>query len=1253
MGSRKTLKISFFFKRLYSRFLSCLLADVYLCRSLSSVRENSIVLFPCSHTTLCCGLAGLVSFKKKHNTDKHVSLQSLKQAIKIIESHGFIFCKDNDLEDHYLGGNQFIDSLKKTTQTLKSDNFFVDFFTNQEICNELENLSSRLLRIIDTENKFLSDHMGRLNPTEADSISQRFENLKDIAWCLSSEISANIPKVKNLINPNRQSPSGNNPLPSPSAIKLFKQINAVLNSIDRLEVRGRDSAGISLLFGLAGSEFKKFKENLDHANLLCLLKQRSESDVLRNNSISIHKPGNETDNHATIAITYKVAAEIGSLGENIDYLRKQIQNDPILQILIEFPVKFNTFSAHTRWASVGPINEANCHPVDNKTLGGPSQNGIIHVCLNGDIDNYLELKKEYEKNEGLIHKDISNDTKIIPLQIEKYIKKGFEIEEAFRSAVNDFEGSHAISMHTDLAPGKLFLAQKGSGQAVFVGIADDHYMPASEVYGFIEQTPFFIKMDGEKIVEGKNGNTQGQIFILDQFSAGGLDGIKALFYDGTPLELGKADIKQTHITSRDIDRQKFPHYFLKEISEAPVSVEKTLQNRWKINEENNQHYAITLDEKVVPKSVQNALTDNQIRRIFFVGQGTAGVAALVCADILNHYMNDPSLTASALKSSELSGFKLNDNDDPESMADTLVIAISQSGTTTDTNRTVDMVKERGAHTLAIVNRRDSDITFKVDGVLYTSSGRDIEMSVASTKAFYSQIVAGALLGLYIARTKKRQNDTFVTEEIKQLLGLPSKMRRVLDLGKQIEISAKKLAPSKIYWAAVGSGPNKASADEIRIKLSELCYKTISSDFVEDKKHIDLSSEPLIVICAAGTRSSVIGDIIKDTAIFRAHKASPVVIADEGERRFDLYAEDVFHVPVVPEHLAPVMNTLAGHLWGYYAALAINEGSRFLYLFREDVQSAIDEYATKGLDVYEVILENSFREKIALFYNEFRKKQAAKQLPATMGIDAATDLILLLKYLSGRLPVSDFELDFGKKGTALNMLNTLFESLGESINSMARPVDAIRHQAKTVTVGTSRITEKVEGILIDALTAHDFNIAQLTNSNVIVLKNLQNIISEIKGVTLYRINGLNLLGEATDETTIEVAKKEGTSLSIPSRVGTDNRLQGTKKIIVRQGNIYIGRGRKDGRSILIIPIISTTPSMPNRIEYLLLLNVGFKENVPLMAKIKALGGKHEHIKNIVQENSIAWDDKFIDLVEIPYLFGMSAEKIGEFIVDRLS
>ncbi|MCG2759437.1 MAG: SIS domain-containing protein, partial [Desulfobacteraceae bacterium] len=760
-----------------------------------------------------------------------------------------------------------------------------------------------------------------------------------------------------------------------------------------------------------------------------------------------------------------------------------------------------------------------------------------------------------------------------------------------------------------------------------------------------------LKMDGEKVVKGKDGKTQGQIFVLSQESGGGLQGVKAMFYDGTQVEIGEKDIKRTQITSRDIDRQEFPHYFLKEISESPVSVEKTLQNRWKIEGIEKQRYVLTLDEKVFPISIQQAFINNKIRRIYFVGQGTAGVAAQACADILNYYIDEPSFSACSLKASELSGFKLNEYDDKNSMADALVVAISQSGTTTDTNRTVDMVKERGAHTIAIVNRRDSDITFKVDGVMYTSSGRDIEMSVASTKAFYSQIIAGALLSLKIASLKGLRNDEFIAEEIRQMQKIPSHMRKVLSMREEIEKSARRLAATKNYWAAVGSGPNKASADEIRIKLSELCYKTISSDYIEDKKHIDLSSEPLIIVCAAGTKRNVIGDIIKDTAIFQAHKATPVVIADEGENGFDAYAEDVFHVPVVNQHFAPILNTLVGHIWGYYAALAINEGSRFLYAFRKELQDTIDDYADRGLDVYEIVLEKTFREKIAHFYKQFRAKKSEKKSP--ISIAKASDLYLLLKYLAGRLPVSDFEIDFEKKGTALNMLNTLFEYIGESINYMSRPVDAIKHQAKTVTVGTSRISEKLEGLLFDELAKRNFSVSQLTNRNIIVLKNLQGVISHIKGLTLYRIGKLNLLGEPTDESTIEVLEKKGSLKPIPSRVEKDTRLKGTKKIIVRQENVYIGKGRKDERSILVIPIISDSPEMPNMIEYLLLLNIAFKEEVPLATKIKALGGKYEHIKNIVQENSIAWDDNYLESVEIEELFGRSAEKIGEFIVSLQS
>ncbi|UCH24155.1 MAG: SIS domain-containing protein [Deltaproteobacteria bacterium] len=1221
---------------------------------MAGVPVGSLVFFPLQSNFFCCGLAGIVAFKKKGKTSDAIDTAALDAMAEKIYAHRFQNCIENDygLESHYLGGSDAIEALHKSVHTLKGKEPFYTLFSREDIQQKLNKLAARLDNIIASEAQLLAEKMGLLASEEVDVLSKRIEDLRDINWCLSSEIADNIENLKNLIHTDGEPPGVD-------ALNIYKNINAVLNSIDRLEVRGRDSAGISLLFILDKAAYEKFTATLDNLKLLDRFKERSDEKVLINNSISIHET-TDTDDQAlvTVSFTYKIAAEIGRLGDNIRFLRKQIRHDPIFKAIVAVPHRYHTVSSHTRWASVGAITEPNCHPVDNQMLPEcPEKSGIIHVCLNGDIDNYLELKAAHEKNSYLFYKEITTDTKIIPIQIEKYLNLGFNVVEAFRLAVNDFEGSHAISMHTDLMPGRIFLAQKGSGQSIFVGLADDHYMPTSEVYGFVEETPFYLKLDGETVIEGKNGPTQGQIFILSQESAGGLDGITAMYYDGTPMDLQEKDIKHTAITPRDIDRQDFPHYFLKEISESPASVEKTLQNRWKIRS-GDQQYIVTLDETIVPAYLTKALTGNrwskrQIRRICFVGQGTAGVAALACANILDYYLGDPGLHISALKASELSGFNLGEDDDRRSLTDTLVIAISQSGTTTDTNRTVDMVRERGAYTLAIVNRRDSDITFKVDGVMYTSSGRDIEMSVASTKAFYSQIIAGAILGLYIAGLRKRRNQSFISNEIKQLLEIPSHMRKILSMRESIEKSATRLAPTRTYWAAVGSGPNKASADEIRIKLSELCYKTISSDFVEDKKHIDLSSEPLIIVCAAGTRETVIGDIIKDTAIFKAHKATPVVIANEGDGRFDPYAEDVFYVPVVQEHLAPILNTLVGHIWGYYAALAINQGSQFLYGFQEDIQKTVDRHIGKDLDVYEVVLEKSFREKIARFYNEFRAKKAQNRFPAIMGLEAASDLTLLLKYLSGKLPVSDFELDFGLRGTPLNMLNRLFKCLAESINSMARPVDAIKHQAKTVTVGTSRISEKVEGILFEALAAHAFNASQLTTSNIIVLKNLQGIISKINGTICYKIENLNLLGEPTDETTIRVEKKDGILASIPSRVETDTTLKGTKKIIVIQGNVYIGKGRKDDRSICVIPVISSSPDAPNIIRYLLLLNISFQESVPLATKIKALGGKYEHIKNIVQENSVAWKDELLELVAIEELFGKSAEKIGEFIVSARS
>lgn len=1211
---------------------------VYFAKSVNGVEADAIIFFPVYRCRLNCGITGIVAYKKGESTSQTIPIKTVESVIlhmgeytlkKLKGAPGFV--------EHYLGGEASIKELGGLVQGLKAPDALYALFKDASLREKLKEISRVLGTLISEEQGQHHQRLSFLPLEENEVIINRVTQLKDLHWCITEEIVKNMERIEGL------SSSALKEIDL-SVFRQLKHINTLLNNIDRLEVRGRDSAGISVITVLEKAVYRKLEEELAKRGLLDELHARQEGKILLNRDIAI----NNSNGTASITFTYKIAAQIGHLGDNVRYLRGQIHDDNIFQLLLASPSIYQTVLAHTRWASMGEISEPNCHPVDNildrdengHTLEGPA--GIIHVCLNGDIDNYEALKEKYEsETHRSIPSQITTDTKIIPLQVGNYYRSGHSIEESFRLAVNDFTGSHAIAMHTDLAPGKIFLALRGSGQALFVGLGKGHYIAASEIYGLAEETSTYIKLDGEGWGDGPGGKNGGQIVILDQDSPGGLTGIKALHYDGSPIRFTRDSIHHTEITTRDIDRQNFSHFFLKEIYESPESVEKTIQQGWSIAQEKGRpHPVLLLGDSAITPALKDAFRHERIKRILFIGQGTAGVAACGCAELLKSYLPDRTIYIAPLKASEFSGDLTK-----EVLNDTLVVAITQSGTTTDTNMAIDMARERGAHTMAIVNRRDSDITFKVDGFLYTSTGRDIEMSVASTKAYYSQIAAGAILGLALAQLLGMMDDDFILGELQRLMRIPSLMRKVLEREEEIARSASRFAPTKKYWAVVGSGYNKITADEVRIKLSELCYKTISSDVVEDKKHIDLSSEPLIVVCAAGNKGNVINDILKDTAIFKAHKATTIVIATEGEEGFRRYADSLLYVPDIEERFSPILTTLAGHLWGYHAARAIHNESRFFFDFREEINDYISESLKKGMDIYRIALDHALQEKTAKFFSQFKQRLEDKRYTAAMELTTASDLTLLLKYLSGRLPTSDFEQDFRISGTAPNMFASFSACIGEAINDMARPIDAIRHQAKTVTVGTSRMWEPVEGILFEALMNKGFDASNLTNKNVLVLTNLQEIIAELKGETLYGISNLAYTGEPLDESSIRLIHKKGTSSGIVSRVEHEQRLKGTKRIIVKAGNVFIGKGRVDDRSIVVIPLIKKGP----HIDYLMLLEVGFKKDIDLRKKLRALGDKYAHIKNIVEEMGLPWKDEFLDLLNVEELFGKSAEKVAEFIL----
>ncbi len=1210
------------------------------------IAAPALVLFPLLPATLCCGLAGILVLRRKGLPARQgADLPDLFGRASGCDLAALL----NGAVDAagYLGGESSLAAMESELQRLKGEDAFREIFFDERAARRLKDLSARMSAFLSAEETLLDKKAGCFSTADLEAVNRGLVLIRDLHWGLDHDILDNVQKIIDLAG------AGGVADVAPAALPKYRKLNTLLNCLDRLEVRGRDSAGIEMTFVPADpGAADELLGDLRGRGLDEELRRRMKAGDLVDGSITC-------SGEAALTFTYKTAAIIGELGRNVRELRAHIARDRLFQAFARLPVAFETSFAHTRWASVGSITEENCHPLSNFTRPTAAPSAVlrekclsacgtgpwsIRVALNGDIDNYQTLREEIDAEGELIAPEVTTDTKIIPLRIEQYLRAGHDLTESFRRAVGDFEGSHAIAMVSDAEPGKIFLALRGSGQSIYVGITPEKYLFSSELYGLVEETPSFVKMDGERPAHSDRPEATGQIFVLDQDAPGGIAGITALYYDGTPLPLGEKDVRKAEITTRDIDRGDYPHFFLKEITEAVHSVRKTLRGKYRIERDREGETVVfNLGEDIIPGKIREGLTGGTIRRIVVIGHGTAAVAGSVVADAIESRLKGSGIRVEATVASELSGFWLE-----KDLHDTLIIPITQSGTTTDTNRAVAMAAERGAQVIAIVNRRQSDITTKADGVFYTSDGRDIEMAVASTKAFYSQIVAGRILALYLALTLKTLSGERIAMELHRLEQTPALMQRVLARREEIRFAAEKLAKSKRYWAVVGSGPNKAAADEIRIKLSELCYKTISSDIIENKKHIDLSAEPLIIVCASGNPEAVTGDVVKDAAIFKAHKSCVIVFADEGERRFDPIADAVIPIPKAPTPLPVILNTVAGHLFGYYAACSIDEEALFLREFKVRLNLVMVEQARMNMNLYESIADSRLHRLVADFADRFhqRRNQGAFTLTGTRTI---SDLILLLKYTAGKLPLDDFRRDFPAVEGAVSPIDLLDVTLGHAVDELSRPIDAIRHQAKTVTVGTSRKETPLKGVVFDLLVDLDFSAESLLSRNILEISRIQRAVAGVKGYTLYAINHLDGEGKPGEEATIAIAGRGGISLGMRSRAETSGRLMGTKKGIVASGRIYVGRGKSDGAPLMIIPLFEGG----DLVRHLLLIHLSFKETLSVGDRKEILGERVNGIRDLIQEYNLTWDERELGKVPMAILLGEPVEVIAGQIRENLT
>ncbi|WP_147822398.1 SIS domain-containing protein [Salidesulfovibrio onnuriiensis] len=842
-----------------------------------------------------------------------------------------------------------------------------------------------------------------------DELEALQERLEDYLWQLDQEVLSNLDRVRALM---------------PSALAadtdardrhfLAWGMEQVLESIDKLEVRGRDSAGVAVTFILP--------EGVDPETVLDATQQKelTERTAIENADTRHVLVRRLDDGRTACRFLYKVAQLVGQLGDNGAALRKFIMDDALLWPMAENLDVLNII-AHTRWASNGIISVPNCHPVDGLVEGDVST-GLEKTMfvLNGDVDNYRTLVEQCVLSKGAyIPPAISTDAKILPVLFNLDAPESNDSEVRFRNVLKRCEGSLAVIMQNLSDFDSQFLAQKGSGQSFYVGRSLDGWIVASEAYGLAARCrssfPMAVHQQGgvSVILSSEDENAMPMARYLDS---------------GEEVELKEEKIE---IFSRDIFRGSYTHYIEKEVHDASNSVRNTLHGKY-LMEGNAVRFlpggfgnGPALRKRLLDKG-------RPLTRIITVGQGTAAIAAMGIAHLLRRALAGSELSIETYTGSELVGFM-----GSERMDDVLLIPVSQSGTTTDTNRVVDLCRDRGAWVNCIVNRRNSPLVKKSDSYCYTSNGRDVEMAVASTKAFYSQIAAGKLLSLWLAAELGTMDAAQLLKDVQALEALPAAIDEVLEHKESIGEVAARFAPVNRYWALVGNGANRIAAEEVRIKLSELCYKSIPSDVTEDKKHIDLSTEPLTLVMASDLPEMVVMDTVKETTIFKAHSGQPIVFCAGDETRFDGIAEATIKVPRVGGGLDFIPETVAGHWWGIAAAKAIDSHAEPFRKARMALGRMIEQPAT--WDRTELLAQlNKAMDRCASGATD-------SALPARVSASLANYMLWLCTQ-PANIPAAEARLD-----DILNILN-------KAIEEMTRPIDTIRHQAKTVTVGISRPQE---------------------------------------------------------------------------------------------------------------------------------------------------------------------------------------------------
>ena len=524
--------------------------------------------------------------------------------------------------------------------------------------------------------------------------------------------------------------------------------------------------------------------------------------------------------------------------------------------------------AHTRWATHGPPTSVNAHPHAARP-GGEEGNRVVLVH-NGIIENYKVLKARLE-DEGRVFVS-ETDTEVLAHLVDSLYEG--DLVKAVTAALNQVEGTFGIACAAVSEPGVLVTARRGS--PIVIGLGEDETLIASDASAILRYTR--------------------QVIYLDDNDVARIEGAKVDIYSLDALPVTR---EATQIDWSDDAAEKggYAHYMLKEIFEQPESIWNTIRGRMDADRGN----AVLSGLSVEPRDLA------ELQRVLLIGCGTSLNAGLVGEYAIEDFAGIPAEVEQAAE------FRYRN---PIVNSKDLVLAISQSGETADTLAAVREAVDKGALVAALVNVVGSTIARETGRGIYLHAGPEI--SVASTKAFTSQVSCLLMITLKFARAARMSRERGLSF-VREIEAIPDQVREVLAQNDHIaKVAENYIQAENAFY--IGRGYMYPVALEGALKIKEISYIHAEAFHAAELKHgsIALLTEevPIVALVPEGPGKD---KTLSNVAECRARGSKVLLVATEGDDEVNDYGDDIIRIPKAPLHTAVIPATVALQLFAYHVA----------------------------------------------------------------------------------------------------------------------------------------------------------------------------------------------------------------------------------------------------------------------------------------------------------------------------------------------